>query len=347
MGRIFGLDLGTRKCRAAMLVHGAPYAIMNDADGMMSFSTVLSFHEDGGISLGDDEDAAAVFPVILRHKDRMDEDFCINGHNYTLEQLIEILLRLIKRGVEESAGETVKSAVFAVPSFLTPGQRRTIVQAARNVGIETRCVCSAPIAAATAYYSLMDWKEAPGKKFLVYSLEEDTFDVYAFKCTPEGPKALACDGDPRLGSLDWDRQLCDLLAWKFEELGFMEPDEELLWLFRDRAVSVRKRLQHRDQCAVKFLYDGTTYRLDVRRQEFEDATAHLLEASMGRIDTITGYPGCSDAELDNVVLVGEGTKMPQIQQALRQRFGDKVVVLDPELAAAKGAALIGWFVSQM
>lgn len=355
MAAVHGIDLGTtNSCIARLDNAGNPQIIKDDNNASDTLASAIHVTEDNEYLVGAAAKEEAVtnpdttFQFWKRYIGRTDipdmPTYAANGRTYSPVELSQIVLEKIA-DYARAAGEEVNDVVITCPAYFDFGQREATRQAGQLAGLNVLAVLNEPTAAAL-YYCVNRFNEQ-STRVLVYDLGGGTFDVSLIEVYMDGEtrkvKVLATDGDFMLGGVDWDNCLYELLLQKYAEQYGVTPDsidEELCREFRGQTENTKQKLSRRDKATVKLAYEGDKIQVEVTREEFDAATRHLLDQTVAMMDSALGSAGCSDAELDIVLMVGGSTKMPQVQDMLNNRFGEKVQFNEPDLAVAKGAALV-------
>ena len=350
----YGIDLGTTNCCIATLDHaGTPRVIHDEENASDTLASAIYIDENDSFLVGAAAKEEAVthpettFQFWKRYIGRDDIPdmpvYKANGKEYDPVKLSSILLEKIVRYANAS-GEDVKDVVITCPAYFNFAQREATKNAGLCAGLNVLAVINEPTAAAL-YYCANRFQEQ-STKVLVYDLGGGTFDVSIIEISLDGEtrrcNVLASKGDFMLGGCDWDECLYNLLLQKYsEQYGVAEDaiDDELKREFRGKAEDAKQKLSRKDKTSVKVFFEGEKISVDVTREEFDAATKHKLDQTVSWIDMALKTAGCTDADMDVVLMVGGSTIMPQVRDMLNARFGDKVQFNEPNLAVAKGAAL--------
>ena len=352
---VHGIDLGTtNSCIARLDNAGNPQVVHDENNASDTLASAIYVTEEGEYLVGAAAKEEAVthpestFQFWKRYIGRTDipdmPTYTANGRTYSPVELSQIVLEKIA-DYARAAGEDVSDVVITCPAYFDFGQREATRQAGQLAGLNVLAVLNEPTAAAL-YYCVNRFNEQ-STRVLVYDLGGGTFDVSLIEVYMDGEtrkvKVLATDGDFMLGGVDWDNCLFELLLQKYAEQYGVTPDsidEELRREFRGQTENTKQKLSRRDKATVKLAYEGDKIQVEVTREEFEAATRHLLDQTVAMLDSALGSAGCTDSDIDIVLMVGGSTKMPQVQEMLNNRFGEKVQFNEPDLAVAKGAALV-------
>ena len=344
----FGIDLGTTNSVISFIDQaGLPTVVPNqDADGDITPSVV--FIEDNGSPVVGQaaKDVAPLYPgrvvsLVKREMGRRRE-WTIGGESFTPESLSAIILRRLGANAEAHTGEAVKNVVVTVPAYFGMLERGATRDAARIAGFDTIGIVPEPVAAALHYDVVA---EADGKTILVYDLGGGTFDTTVIAIESGSIEVLCTDGDSQLGGADWDERLTSLILRRFKaeaDLGEEDPEDnehfmrELLTMAED----VKKGLSRAQSRPVAPRLGQIGARFDITREEFEEETADLLNATIDCTRRTVAYlaehyPGRA---IDEVLLVGGATRMPAVAARLETELELRPRLHDPDLAVAKGAA---------
>jgi molecular chaperone DnaK len=350
---VVGIDLGTTYSLVAHLdAGGRPCTVPNAAGDLLTPSVVL--FDEGGTVVGKEALLASalepekVAECVKRDMGAKVYRKKINGQFLPPEVISSLILRSLKADAERKLGP-VRRAVITVPAYFDETRRRATVDAGRMAGLEVLDIVNEPTAAALAYGRQLGFLEGPGRaagerplRVLVFDLGGGTFDVTVVELQGDSFKALATDGDVCLGGKDWDEKLVALAAERFRQRFREDPRDnpvsrQELWL---SAEAAKRTLSERARAAIFVNHLGTRLKVDVTREEFEEATADLLGRTRLTAEIVARQAGLTWAEIDRVLLVGGSTRMPMVSRMLEELTGkppDRSVSADE--AVAHGAAL--------
>lgn len=348
-----GIDLGTTYSVVAHLDHqGRPTSIKNASGDILTPSVVL-FDEDGNVVGKEAVLAAALEPdkvadCVKRDMGSKYYHKKINGEQLPPEVISSLILRRLKTDAEKKLGP-VSRAVITVPAYFDETRRRATMDAGRLAGLQVLDILNEPTAAAISYGYQEGFLERDGRiksdrplQVLVYDLGGGTFDVTIVKMSGQSFEALATDGDVRLGGKDWDEKLIDLGAERVMLQGGSDPRTNPA-SYQDlvlAAENAKKTLTERSKATMFVNHLGKRYKVEVTRQEFDEATAPLLLRTRTTTEIVVMQAGLTWEQIDKILLVGGSTRMPMVPKMLKELSGkdpDHTVSVDE--AVAHGAAL--------
>jgi molecular chaperone DnaK len=348
-----GIDLGTTYSVVAYLdPEGRPTSIHNANGDLLTPSVVL--FDDGGTVVGKEAVlAAALEPdkVAECAKRDMGSKYYhkkINGEFLPPEVISSYILRRLKSDAERKLG-AVSKAVITVPAYFDETRRRATMDAGRLAGLDVLDILNEPTAAAIAYGYKEGFLDRGGRlqgarplRVLVYDLGGGTFDVTVVEMADQSFKALATDGDVLLGGKDWDAKLVEIAAARLEKDLGEDPRKcpETLQEMWTAAETAKKTLSERPRATMFVLHRGRRLKVEITRQEFEEATAPLVLRTSTTADIVVMQAGLTWPDIDRVLVVGGSTRMPMVERMLRELAGravDHSVSVDE--AVAHGAAL--------
>ncbi len=357
MADIFGIDLGTTYSAIATFnKNGMPEIIRDDTAGSATLpSAVFYTEEENKAVIGNAAKEAfaehpdRVFQFFKRWMCREKEDgypnYMVDGRALSPVELSAAVLKKIKEYAHDS-GYEVENTVITVPAYFTTEQREATKAAGRTVGINVLATVNEPVAAALSYCF---GKLQESRKVLVFDLGGGTFDVSLVDMKIDqsngamDAQVICTDGSAELGGKDWDDILAGILIDKFKEAtGSEEIENDVKLELRQMAESTKQKLTDMEETTVKIKVDGERIKLNVKRDEFDAATAHKLAEAMNMLDSVlkqAADAGYAEDSIDMVLLVGGSTRMNQVRDKLNARFPEKVQIYDPEQAVACGAAI--------
>jgi molecular chaperone DnaK len=348
-----GIDLGTTYSVIAYVdAQGRPCSLPNAAGDLLTPSVIL--FEEGFTVVGKEALLASAMEPD-KTADHVKRDMGakvyrkpINGEFLPPEVISSFILRNLKADAERRLGP-VRRAVITVPAYFEETRRRATMDAGRLAGLEVLDILNEPTAAAIAYGYQLGFLDRSCRltgdrpmRVLVYDLGGGTFDVTVVEIQGKSFKALATDGDVGLGGKDWDEKLIDLAAERFRQQFREDPRDnpvsyQELWL---AAEAAKRTLTERQKAALFVHHLGTRLKVEVTRQEFEEATAALLERTRLTTEIVARQAGLSWSQIDRVLLVGGSTRMPMVARMLQELTGKPPdCSLSVDEAVAHGAAL--------
>ena len=348
--RVFGIDLGTTySCIAYIDELGRPVTLKNSDNDSITASVV--YFEGGNVIVGKAaKNCAKLEPhntveMVKRRMGDADYVFENNGQTYRPEDISALILRKVVADAESSLGPGTKisDVVITCPAYFGSNEREATANAGKIAGLNVRRVINEPTAAALAY----GIERGNDQVVLVYDLGGGTFDITMIEVKGQEIKVICTGGDHNLGGKDWDKAIVDYLAACYRDQTGMEidilEDAETLQDLYGAVEEAKKSLSQRERAPIRVTHGGQMCRVELTRERFESLTAHLLENTISMTHQMLaearnkGY-----ARFDKILLVGGSTRMPQVNNRLRQEFAVEIELYDPDESVAKGAALYGY-----
>ena len=377
MGKILGIDLGTTNSAMAVMEGNEPTILVN-AEGDRTTPSVEGFRKDGERVVGKaaknqavtnpentvssvkrfigrsfsetSEEQKTVAYKVVRGKDgRAVID--IDGKTYTPEEVSAMVLQKLKADAEKQVGGTITEAVITVPAYFNDAQRQATKDAGKIAGLDVKRIINEPTAAALAYG--LD-KVDKDQKILVFDLGGGTFDVSVLELGDGVFEVLSTAGDNHLGGDDWDQCVIDWLATKFKaDQGVdLRADKMALQRLKEAAEKAKMELSNTTQANINLPFitavDGQPVHLDytLTRAEFERITRNLLERCKAPVSRALADAGLGAGEVDEVILVGGSTRMPAVQELVKNMTGKQPnMSVNPDEVVAIGAAVQGGVLS--
>jgi molecular chaperone DnaK len=349
MSKIIGIDLGTTNSCVAVLEGGEPKVIPNP-EGNRTTPSVVSF-KNGERQVGEVAKRQAITNpnTIMSIKRHMGTSHKVEveGKNYTPQEISAIILQYLKSYAEDYLGEPVTKAVITVPAYFNDAERQATKDAGKIAGLEVERIINEPTAAALAYG--LD-KTEQDQTILVYDLGGGTFDVSILELGDGVFEVKSTAGDNRLGGDDFDQVIIDYLVEQFKkENGIdLSKDKMALQRLKDAAEKAKKDLSGvmSTQISLPFITAGAAGPLHLEvtlsRAKFDEISAHLVERTMGPTRQALSDAGLSPSQLDKVILVGGSTRIPAVQEAIKQATGQEPHRgVNPDEVVAMGAAIQG------
>ena len=352
IGLAVGIDLGTTFSVVAYVDDGVTRTI-HSASGDLTTPSVV-FLDDTGPLVGKEAVKAGlvepdkVAECVKRDMGKEHYHRPVGGKQYPPEVLSSMILSALKADVKRKLGD-VDRAVITVPAYFDEPRRKITVDAGRLAGWDVLDIINEPTAAAIAYGFDQGFLNADGRiegekplRVLVYDLGGGTFDVTIVEIGSGSFKAIATDGDVRLGGKDWDERIVNLLAERFQAEHGADPrdDAESRQELHAAAEEAKRSLTEREKANVSIAHDGDKLRMVVTRDEFERATAALLRRTKATTEIVVRQAGLQWEDIGRVLLVGGSTRMPQVVRMLTELTGkepDRRISADESVA--HGAAL--------
>lgn len=349
MGKVIGIDLGTTNSCVAVLEGGEPVVIAN-SEGNRITPSVVAFGKDGERIVGEPAKRQAVVnpdKTIMSIKTQMGSDYKVNidGKQYTPQDISAMILQKLKTDAEAYLGETVTDAVITVPAYFTDSQRQATQDAGKIAGLNVQRIINEPTAASLAYG--LD-KIEEQQKILVYDLGGGTFDVSILDLGDGVFEVLSTNGNNNLGGDDFDKEVIDYIAEEFKrkEGVDLRGDSMSLQRLNEAVEQAKKELSSTMTTSINLPFITATstgpkhLNMDLTRAKFEELIIHLIEKTKGPIETAMSDAGLSPSDIDKVILVGGSTRIPAVQQLVKNVTGkDPHKGLNPDECVALGAAI--------
>ena len=350
MGKIIGIDLGTTNSCVAVLEGGEPVVIAN-AEGGRTTPSVVAFAKGGERMVGQVAKRQAVTNAdrtIASIKRHMGENYhvTIDSKGYTPQEISAMVLQKLKADAEAYLGQTVSEAVITVPAYFSDAQRQATKDAGKIAGLEVKRIINEPTAAALAYG--LDKEQE--QKIMVYDLGGGTFDVSILEIGDGIVEVLATAGDTRLGGDDFDQRIMDYLVNEFKKAEGVDlkNDKMAMQRLREAAEKAKIELSGMTTTTVNLPYitaDATGPKhmdITISRAKFNELTADLVERTLKPVRQAMNDAGLSASDLNKVLLVGGSTRIPAVQDAVKNLTGKEGFKgINPDECVALGAAIQG------
>lgn len=379
MGKIIGIDLGTTNSCVAVMEGGKPRVIEN-AEGTRTTPSIIAYQEDGEILAGapakrqavtnpkntlyavkrligrrfeekEVQKDIALMPYTIAKADNGDAWVEVRGQKMAPPQISAEVLRKMKKTAEDYLGEEVTEAVITVPAYFNDSQRQATKDAGRIAGLEVKRIINEPTAAALAFG--LD-KQEGDRKIAVYDLGGGTFDISIIEISSiDGEhqfEVLSTNGDTFLGGEDFDNRLIDFLADEFKKENGLDLRTDLLakQRLKEAAEKAKIELSGAAQTEVNLPYitaDATGPKhlvVKITRAKLESLVDDLIERTMAPCRTAMKDAGVSASDITDVILVGGQSRMPKVQEKVKEIFGKEPRKdVNPDEAVAVGAAIQG------
>ena len=350
MGKIIGIDLGTTNSCVSVIEGGEPVVITN-SEGSRTTPSVVAFTKDGERLVGQlAKNQAVTNPekTVISIKRHMGSDYKvdIDGKKYTPQEISAMILQKLKGDAEAYLGEKVNDAVITVPAYFTDSQRQATKDAGQIAGLKVHRIINEPTAAALAYG--IDKEEE--QKIVVYDLGGGTFDVSVIEIGDGVQEVLATAGNNRLGGDDFDQRVIDYLKGEFKKSDGIDlsNDKFAMQRLKDEAEKAKIALSNSTSVNVNIPYitaDATGPKhlnVTLTRAKFNELTADLVEATMGPLKQAISDSGLDKNEIDKILLVGGSTRIPAVQDAVKNFLGKEPFKgINPDECVAIGASIQG------
>ena len=350
MGKIIGIDLGTTNSCVAVFEGGEPTVIPNP-EGARTTPSVVAFTKTGERLVGEPAKRQAVTnadKTISSIKRDMGtaNGRTIDGKSYSPQQISAMILQKLKADAENYLGEKVTEAVITVPAYFNDAQRQATKDAGKIAGLEVKRIINEPTAAALAY-GLDNEKE---QKIMVYDLGGGTFDVSIIEIGEGVIEVLATSGDNRLGGDDFDQKITDWMLAEFKKLEGVDlsGDKMALQRLREAAEKAKKELSSATTTNINLPFITATsegpkhFDMTLTRAKFDELTHDLVERTAIPVQNALKDAGLTASELSKVLLVGGSTRIPAVQDKVKQLTGHEPnKSLNPDECVALGASIQG------
>ncbi len=350
MSKIIGIDLGTTNSCVAVMEGGKPVVITNP-DGGRTTPSVVAFTKTGERIVGDSARRQAVTnseKTISSIKRHMGSDYrvTIDDKKYSPQEISAMILQKLKGDAEAYLGEPVKEAVITVPAYFNDAQRQATKDAGKIAGLDVKRIINEPTAAALAY-GLDNEKE---QKIMVYDLGGGTFDVSVIDIGDGVIEVLATAGNNRLGGDDFDDRVMRFLIDEFKRTEGVDlsADKMAVQRLKEAAEKAKKELSTQTQTNINLPFITATAEgpkhldINLTRAKFDELTRDLVDATREPVQTALRDAGLTASDLGKVLLVGGSTRIPAVQELVKQMTGkEPSKSLNPDECVAIGAAIQG------
>lgn len=344
MGFYIGIDLGTTYSVAAFVNEKGVPQIIQTTQASVTTPSAVYIGGNGELLIGVDakDEQKHKSKVATFYKRTMGEDianyYLEDGKAYSSIELSSIFLKEFARRIEEVMGKKIDGAVITVPAYFSEHEKSNTKKAAEKAGLKVLHMVNEPTAAAIAY----GLDKAENKNILVYDLGGGTFDVSVANITKDRIKIIATIGDFQLGGKDWDNEICLWAAEQFEERfgdSFSMDFEQMDAIMVD-AEKLKRNLTNREKADIHIKYEGNKGTFTLSEAEFRQRTRRTLERTGTLIDKMFEENNMSWEDIDDVILVGGSTRMPMVEDYIKEMYGKSARRgISPDEAVALGAAL--------
>ena len=348
--KIIGIDLGTTNSCVAVLEGGEPVVIPN-AEGNRTTPSVVAFTKDGERLVGQVAKRQAVtnpdrtVASITRHLGT-DSKVTIDDKSYTPQEISAMILQKLKSDAEAYLGETVTKAVITVPAYFSDAQRQATKDAGKIAGLDVLRIINEPTAASLAY----GLDKADNQKIMVYDLGGGTFDVSILELGDGVFEVKATNGNNNLGGDDFDNKVIDWMADEFKKSHGIDLKSDKMALQRLKEAAEKAKIElssvMKSDINLPFITataEGPQHlELSLTRAKFDELTSGLVRETEGPVSKAMSDAGLGKNELNKVILVGGSTRIPAVQDAVKNLTGeDAYKGINPDECVAIGAAIQG------
>jgi len=384
MGKIIGIDLGTTNSCVAIM-EGNTTKVIENAEGARTTPSIIAYQEDGEILVGASAKRQAVtnprntlyavkrligrkfaekevqkdidlMPYTIAKADNGDAWVEVRGNKLAPPQISAEILRKMKKTAEDYLGEEVTEAVITVPAYFNDAQRQATKDAGRIAGLDVKRIINEPTAAALAFG--LDKTEKGDRKIAVYDLGGGTFDVSIIEIADvDGEKqfeVLSTNGDTFLGGEDFDQRIIDFIIAEFKKESGVDLSKDVLALQRLKEAAEKAKIELSSATSTDINLPYITadasgpkhLNIKLNRAKLEQLVDELVERTIAPCRTAIKDAGVSVSDIDDVILVGGMSRMPKVQEKVKEFFGQEPRRdVNPDEAVAVGAAIQGQVLS--
>ena len=350
MSKIIGIDLGTTNSCVAVMEGGKPTVIANQ-EGARTTPSVVAFTKNGERLVGEPAKRQAVTNAdntisSIKRDMGTDRGRTIDGKKYSPQQISAMILQKLKADAENYLGEKVTEAVITVPAYFNDAQRQATKDAGKIAGLDVKRIINEPTAAALAY-GLDNEKE---QKIMVYDLGGGTFDVSIIEIGDGVIEVLATNGDTHLGGDDFDQKIIDWMVKEFKNANGVDlsTDKMALQRLKEAAEKAKKELSSATTTNINLPFISMNangplhFDMNLTRAKFDELTHDLVERTAIPVQNALKDAGLTSADLGKVLLVGGSTRIPAVQEKVKQLTGHEPnKSLNPDECVALGASIQG------
>ena len=350
MSKIIGIDLGTTNSCVAVMEGGKPVVVAN-TEGARTTPSVVAFTKTGERLVGEPAKRQAVTNAdktisSIKRSMGTDHRVSIDDKKYSPQEISAMILQKLKADAESYLGEKVTEAVITVPAYFNDAQRQATKDAGKIAGLDVKRIINEPTAAALAY-GLDNEKE---QKIMVYDLGGGTFDVSIIDIGDGVIEVLSTSGDNRLGGDDFDKKITDYMIQEFKNAEGVDLSKDKMALQRlnEAAEKAKKELSSATTTNINLPFITATpegpkhFDMNLTRAKFDELTHDLVERTATPVTNALKDAGLTASELGKVLLVGGSTRIPAVQDKVKQLTGhDPNKSLNPDECVALGASIQG------
>lgn len=355
MSKVFGIDLGTTYSCIAYVDKYGKAVVLKNSDGDHTTPSVVMVESEDNIIVGTEAKRSIVLepdktaPFIKRMMGKNEDTVILNGKEYHASEISAMILKKIVQDANEelrrtgvlAAGESIKDVVLTCPTYFCMNEIMATKTACELAGLNMLNIISEPTAAAISYGIFGGQKD---ETVLIYDLGGATFDITVMNIAGDNVNVVCIGGDDQLGGKDWDEALMYYLAERYEEENgedLTEDPETVATLYAD-VETWKKALSSREKVNISINGPAGRYHQELTREEYEEITERLLNRTKNLLDDVLrqaeakGYPM---SRIDRILLVGGCSRMPQVAAMIKRDYGKDALLVEPDEAVAKGAAL--------
>ena len=350
MGKIIGIDLGTTNSCVAVMEGGNAVVIPN-AEGARTTPSVVGFSKNGERLVGQTAKRQAIANperTISSIKRHMGSDYKvdIDGKKYTPQEISAMILQKLKTDAEAYLGQPVTEAVITVPAYFTDSQRQPTKDAGQIAGLNVKRIINEPTAAALSY----GIDKEDDQRVMVYDLGGGTFDVSIIEMGDGVQQVLATAGNNRLGGDDFDQRIINWMVEEFKKTEGIDlsNDKMAVQRLKDAAEKAKIELSSTTTTNINIPFitaDATGAKhldMNLTVAKFNELTKDLVDATMGPVQQALSDSGLSPSDLNKILMVGGSSRIPAVQEAVRQKLGKEPFKgINPDECVALGAAYQG------
>ena len=350
MGKIIGIDLGTTNSCVAVMEGGNAVVIPN-AEGARTTPSVVGFSKTGERLVGQTAKRQAIANperTISSIKRHMGSDYKvdIDGKKYTPQEISAMILQKLKTDAEAYLGQPVTEAVITVPAYFTDSQRQATKDAGQIAGLTVKRIINEPTAAALSY----GIDKEDDQRVMVYDLGGGTFDVSIIEMGDGAQQVLATAGNNRLGGDDFDQRVINWMVEEFKKTEGIDlsTDKMAVQRLKDAAEKAKIELSSTTTTNINIPFitaDATGAKhldMNLTVAKFNELTKDLVDATMGPVQQALSDSGLSPSDLNKILMVGGSSRIPAVQEAVRQKLGKEPFKgINPDECVALGAAYQG------
>ena len=350
MGKIIGIDLGTTNSCVAVMEGGNAVVIPN-AEGARTTPSVVGFSKTGERLVGQTAKRQAIANperTISSIKRHMGSDYKvdIDGKKYTPQEISAMILQKLKTDAEAYLGQPVTEAVITVPAYFTDSQRQATKDAGQIAGLTVKRIINEPTAAALSY----GIDKEDDQRVMVYDLGGGTFDVSIIEMGDGVQQVLATAGNNRLGGDDFDQRIINWMVEEFKKTEGIDlsADKMAVQRLKDAAEKAKIELSSTTTTNINIPFitaDATGAKhldMNLTVAKFNELTKDLVDATMGPVQQALSDSGLSPSDLNKILMVGGSSRIPAVQEAVRQKLGKEPFKgINPDECVALGAAYQG------